>query len=358
MKRIVLGITFVLAMTAVFAQNDLQPLAVVKLNKSETITLKNLKNRAGFIQKQYGMDSLPVEQKEAILENLISEKLITQAAAKEGMNVSDSQVDEAFLRPFSQQLGTNVTKSQLEELIKKQTGKDLETYISESVGMSLSEYKSYLKNQLVIQQYVFAKKQAEIQAQEATDDEIRKFYEMNKSNFVWNDMMSVFLVMVPKGSNDMAARALTTELRNKYTKDSSSAKEIRSSEENGKSYRAGDITIAKTAQFAQQLGWSIDKMNELFEKKANYVSDVTETSSDFQFYAVLKKYDAKMLAIGDSIQPEASVTVYDYIKANITNQKQSQFFSQKATEIAKQLDTKSNVDRKKEGDALKKLLNW
>ncbi|MGN0729855.1 MOSP complex formation periplasmic protein, TDE1658 family [Treponema sp.] len=358
MKKISCVLVFLFAAVSAFSQSDLQPLAVVKLNKSETITVKQLKTRASFIQKQYGMDSFSVEQKQALLENMIAEKLIAQAAAKDGLIVTDSQVDDAFLNTFSQRLGTRVSEAQLEDLIKKQTGKTLDEYIKEYSGMSKAEYKAYLKSQLVIQQYVFSKKQAEIEAVSATDEEIRSAYEMNKSTFVWNDMMSLFLVMVPKGSNDMAARALATDLRNKYKADSKKAEEIKNSNENGRNYRAGDITVAKTAQQAQQLGWSIEKLNELFGKSSGYLSEVTETSSDFQFYAVLKKYDAKMLSLNDIVQPERTETVYDYLKTNITSQKKSQYFTEAAQEISKSFDVPSNVERKKTGDALAKLLNW
>ena len=135
MKKFSIGLLIFFAALGAFAQSDLQPLAVVKLNKSETITVKQLKTRANFIQKQYGMESLPIEQKQALLENLIAEKLITQAAAKEGLSVTDSQVDDAFLNTFSQQLGTRVSEAQLEDLIKKQTGKSLDDYIKEN-GLS------------------------------------------------------------------------------------------------------------------------------------------------------------------------------------------------------------------------------
>ncbi len=358
MKSISIKVLLVFLAVGAFAQNDLQPLAVVKLNKSETITVKQLKSRVAFLQKQYGMDSFPVEQKKALLENMIAEKLIAQAAAKESLSVTDSQVDNAFLGTFSQQLGMNVSEAQLEDLIKKQTGKTLDEYIKEFSGMTKAEYKAYLKSQIIIQQYVFAKKQAEIQAVTATDEEIRSAYEMNKSSFVWNDMMKLFLVMVPKGSNDMAARALATDFRNSYVKDAKKADEIKTSQDNGKNYRAGELTIAKTAQQAQQLGWSVDKLNELFAKKAGYISEVTETDTDYQFYAVLKKYDAKLLGISDIIQPETTNTVYDYLKNNIIAQKRNQYFSQAAQEISKELDIPANVDRKKTGDALTKLLNW
>lgn len=64
MKKILLATTFLLSIAcAVFAQSDLQPLAVVKLNKSETITLRQLKNRVETYQKQSNMQPFTVEQK-------------------------------------------------------------------------------------------------------------------------------------------------------------------------------------------------------------------------------------------------------------------------------------------------------
>ena len=362
MKRLAIGFALLLsAVAGVFAQNDFQPLAVVKLNKSETITLKQLKTRANFVltqYKPYGIKELTSDQKKQILENLIDEKLITQAAAKEGMSVTDSQVTSAFLNTFSQQLGTSVTEAQLEDLIKQRTGLTLDGYLKENSGMGTAEYKAYLKNQLIAQQYVYTKKQNELQKVAATDDEIRNAYEMNKSTFVWNDMLKLFLVIVPAGDDKVAARALATDLRNQYVKDNKQGSKMKVSEDNGKKYRAGDLTVAKTAQQAQQLGWSYDKIIELFGKDIEFVSEITETDTDFQFYAVLKKFDAKMLALSDVVQPETTVTVYDYIKQNLTSQKQSQYFSESVQKIAEELDTPENVERKKTGDDLVKLLNW
>ena len=52
MKRFALCVSLILmAGTGIFAQADLQPLATVKLNKSETITLKQLKNRVDELRK-------------------------------------------------------------------------------------------------------------------------------------------------------------------------------------------------------------------------------------------------------------------------------------------------------------------
>ena len=72
MKKIALGLAlFSVAAFAVFAQNDLQALAVVKLSKPETITLRQLKSRVEMYQKQSGMSSFTVDQKKDILEKKI-----------------------------------------------------------------------------------------------------------------------------------------------------------------------------------------------------------------------------------------------------------------------------------------------
>lgn len=360
-RRLVFGLVAILTAAAAFAQNDLQPLVIVKLNKSETITLKTLKTRVNFIQKQYDAYgvSLTAKERGEILESLIDEKLIVQAAAKENLAITDSQVTQAFLSTFSQQLGRNVTESELESLIQQQTKMSLNEYLLQNTGMGVADYKAYLKNQLIVQQYVYTKKQQEIAKVSATDKEIRDFYDLNKSSFIWNDMLKLYLVIVPKGNDATAARALCTQLRTQYNAAPSTAGDTISKDaRNGKNFQAGTIIVQKTSAQAAQLGWDMNKIVELFGKSTGTVSEVNETATDFQFYAVQKKYDGKMLSLSDIVQPETTVTVYDYIKQNLTAQKQQQYFAQAAQEVADSLDTPANVERKKTGADLTNLLSW
>ena len=83
-----------------------------------------------------------------------------------------------------------------------------------------------------------------------------------------------------------------------------------------------------------------------------------ETDVDFRYLCIRKKYAAKLLGISDVVQPETTITVYDYIRSNLTQQKQMQFVQIAAQDIAKSLNVPANVERKKEGDALNKLLEW
>lgn len=357
MSRIAVGLLLLLTAAVSYAQSGFQPLAVVRLNRSETITVNQVKARATLAERQYGVTNLPLEQKKALLNNLISEKLIVQAAAKEGIAITDTQVDEAFLNTFSQQLGTRVSEAQLNQIMKDNYGQSLDDYILEQSGMSKADYKTYLKNQILIQRYVVEKRQNELQRVAATDEEIRNAYEMNKAQLVWNDMIKIFLVLYPKGDDPVAARAMATDLRNRYENDNAEADAIKNSPENGQTYQAGDLIVAKTAQNAQQLGWSVERLNELFSHDEGYLSEISETDTNFQFYAVQKKYAAKMLAISDIVEPDSTVTVYEYIRQNLTQQKQSQFLAQAAQEIADSLNTPENVEWKRTGDDLDNLLN-
>lgn len=365
MKRFAIGIALSLALvTSVFAQSgDMTPLAVVKLNKTETITMKQLKTRATFMEKQFesygAKQTLTVEQRRQLLDSIIQEKLVVQAAAKTGkISITDSQVDQAFLNTFAQQIGQQLTEAQLSDMIKQQTGMSLNDYMLASTGLGLKEYKEYLKNQLIAQQYVFLMKQDEFSKISATDAEIRSQFDMSRSQFVWNDMVKLFLVVVPKGNDASTAQATAKDMRNQFVKDKSKENTFKNSADNGKKYQAGNMLVQKTAQQAQIMGWSYANLEELFGKTKGFVSEVTETSTDYQFYVVQEKYAAKMLSISDVFMPESNVTVYEYIKNVLTSQKQQQYFTQAAQDIAKSLDTPANVERKKTGAALEALLKW
>ncbi len=343
---------------AAFAQSDLQVLAVVKLNKNESITLKQFKTYCDAYVKQIGR-SLTVDEKKQVLDKMIEDKLIVQAATKAGITIPDSYVDQYFIQAMSQSIGINVTEKELDELLRKQKGQTLDEALIEQIGMNKTEYKAYLKSQLMIQQYVVQKNQAEIQAVSATDDEIRMFYESNKSSFVWNDMMALFIVIVPKDKDPDAAKLKAADFMNKYKSKALTAEQISvQAQAENSGFQAGIGLFPKTEAAAAGIGLSLQKLVYVFNQGEGYLSDIEETSTDFRFLSVIKKYDAKMLGIGDLVQPETTVTVYDYIRSNLTQQKQQLYVNNVQASVGKELHTAENVDMKKTGAALEKLLDW
>ena len=359
MKKIVLALMILFATTAMaFAQSDLQVLAVVKLNKNESITLKQLKTQCSNYEKQLGKP-LSLDGRKDVLNKIISDRLLIQAAAKDGISIPDSYVDQVFMQQMSQSIGRNVTEKEFAELIQKTQNKSIDQFMVEQTGMNTSEFKTYLKNLLIVQQYVIQKNQSGLQNVAASDDEIRLYYENNKSSFVWSDMLKLFIVIVPKGKDPDAAKLKLNGLLNSYKDKKLTAEQIIvQSQASGSGYQASTGVIPKTEIYANSIGMTYQNLLFVASQKEGFVSDIEETSNDYRFIALLKKYDAKMLGISDIVQPDTTVTVYDYIRSALSQQKQQEYLGEKAAEMAASLNTSDNVEMKKTGAALDKLMSW
>ncbi len=359
MKKIVLALTMMLFATgAVFAQSDLQVLSVVKYNKSESITVKQLKSRCDTYEKQLGK-KLTVEERKLVLQSLVEEKLVLQAAAKAGITIPDSTVDQYFIQNLSESVGASITEKELNDMLQKQNGTTLDQELINQTGMNVAEYKTYLKNQLIAQQYVIAQRQSELLKVAPTDEQIRTFYESNKTSFIWNDMVKLFVVIVPKGSNADAAKNKVNELRNKYVDKKMTSEQISvQSQIENSGYQAGEVLLPKTEAGAATIGLTYQSLLYIFTQNEGFISDVSETDQNFIFLSLQKKYDAKMLAISDVVTPDTTVTVYEYIRQNLAQQLQMAYIQQAAQEISAELHKPEYIEEKKTGAALDKLLAW
>ena len=359
MKKIISALSILLLTAGMaFAQSDLQVLTIVKYNKSESITVKQLKTRCDTYEKQLGQ-KLTLDQKKQVLSSLVDEKLVLQAAAKSGISIPDSTVDQYFLEAMSQSVGAAVTEKQLSDYFKSQNT-TLDAELQKQTGMNVAEYKAYLKNQLIAQQYVIQQRQNEIQsASSPTDAEIRAFYEGNKAAFVWSDMVKLFVVGVRKAPNADAAKNRINELRNKYI-DKKLTKEqiLAQSKVDGADYTASEGILPKTEAGAAQIGLTYASMLGIYEMDKGYVSEISETDEAYIFLALTDKYSAKLLTLSDVASPDSTVTVYEYIRQNLAASKAQAYVQQAAQEVAAELRKPEYIEEKKTGAALDKLLNW
>ena len=356
-KQVLIILSIIFAFGTVFAQADLQPLATIKLNKTESVTLKQLKARCEVYKKQTGLASFSLDQKKEILDALIDEKLILQAATKAGLSLTDSQTQELYLNALSSQVGATVTEQEFAAAVKEQTGLSLDDFFKSQLAMSTVEYKNFLKTQYLAQQYVALQKRDEIQAIAATDSEVRDYYDMNQSSFFQSDILKLFLVVVPKTTPNAKAKA--QELYDKYKSSNPSFDSIKMDAKADGTFQAGDMYVSKNNTAATQLGISYSDLLKLFKMEIGEYSLLTETDTDYQFYIARENTPAKLLTLSDVIQPGSNYTVYEFIRENLTSQKQTLYFAEAVEEITNSLRTPENVQMVKSGDALNKLLeNW
>ena len=358
-KQVLIILSIIFAVGTVFAQADLQPLATIKLHKTESVTLKQLKARCEVYKKQTGLASFTIDQKKEILDALIDEKLILQAAAKEGLSLTDSQTQSLYLNALSSQVGAQITEQQFAALVKEQTGLSLDEFFQSQLAMTAVEYKAFLKNQYIAQQYVVALKANELNTIVATDAEIRDYYDMNQLEFQQSDILKMFLVIVPKTTPNAKEKAqeLYDSLKGNVTASKLDAVKVTGKSEG--TYQAGDMYVSKNATAAAQLGISSSDLLKLFKMGKDEFSEITETSSDYQFFIAREVTPAKLLGLSDVIQPDSNIIVYDYIREALTAEKQSLYFSKAVQEVTDSLRTPSNYQMVRTGDALNSLLeNW
>lgn len=353
---------FFLFSTMVFVtaqQADLQPIAMVKLNKNEPITLAQLKTRVEAYQKELGKE-MTVEERKQVLDTLINEKLVVQAAEKEGIRITDSELNQSFNQILSQQVGRETTEAEFGRMVKEQYNMTLDEFMRNQNGMNLSDYKKFLRSQIIAQRYVATKKRAEIQNVRQPDDvAIRSYYDLNKQRFVQPDMVKLFLVVAAKGDASASAEKIVTDLQSELKGKPASTEEIRiRSQKENSGFQAGDLYVNKNAAAARQLGISMQDLLNIFTMEKNTVSDVNETPDNFQCFIVQEKYPAKILDIGDVVQPGTTITVYEYIKRNMIAQAQGEAVNKAMLDIINELKTPENYQILKSGSALDKALSW
>lgn len=360
MKRVAISVALmVLTIGVLVAQSDLQPIANVKLQKTEPITLKQLKARVEAYTKELGRD-MTIEEKKKVLDTIINERLVVQAAEKEGLKVSDSEVNQSFAQIISQQVGRQVTEIEFAQMIREKSGMSLDDYMRAQNGMNVSEYKAFLRSQMIAQRYVMLKKKDEIQNTQApTDADIRSYYDVHKQNFVQPDIAKLFLVIVPKGDSVSAAETKIQDLRKQLVDKAPSLDEIKSRSQVANSgYQAGDLFINKNSEASKKLGISMDALLKIFAMEVGQISEVNETATDYQCFTVLDKYPAKILDLSDVVKPGTTVTVYEFIRGNMISQVQNRAVANALMQIINDLRKPENFQIMRSDAEMEKILSW
>jgi len=123
MKKYIFSLFVALILSlGISAQTNLQPIAEVKLSSRAPITLGQLKTRVSALEKEIGR-KMTFEERKQTLDGLINERLIVQAAEKDGIKIMDSEVNSYFNEYVSSQLGRQITETDFAQLIKENTNR-------------------------------------------------------------------------------------------------------------------------------------------------------------------------------------------------------------------------------------------
>ncbi|AEJ19073.1 peptidyl-prolyl cis-trans isomerase [Gracilinema caldarium] len=332
MKRNLLLTLFVCAVTVlIHAQTDLQPVALVKLTKTEPITVKQLKAEVQKIESQTGK-SLTVDERKQVLDIMINERLALQAAERDKISVTDAEINQQLQQvrsTMAQNIGRQPTDTEFETAIKQQT------------GMDLASYKEQMKRLATVQKYLMTKKQDIIQSiQKPTESEIKNFYELNKAKLVRPDTVRFSMIFIPYGS-DATAKAKAKELAEKLIKDigtnpSKFDEAVLRGQSSTAGYQAGDGGyLPKTPEAQNIVGKEF--INIAFSLKQGEVSRLIENTKGYQIIKITETYSQKTLELDDIYQLGSKVSVHDYIGNVLYQQTQQAAFDRASKELVDEL---------------------
>ena len=325
MKRIlVLVTTVLLTSTMLFAASIGAPAATVRLTKTTPITVADLDAEVARYQAsavQSGTDPASVDPLQ-VLSLLINNELFRQGAARDGVKITDSMIDQAYA---SQKSSIEANYGQ------KLTDEEFTQVVNSNFG-SVVSYKKMISEQLMVDTYVRMKKSSELNKPiSISDTEISSFYRKNKTQFVSPETVKLSHIFIPFTEDEV------TNKKNKETMESV-AQQLKNrsitfekavvtySQDTRSKTKAGDIgwlTMDDT-QALQGLGETF--FDVAFSTEVGDTSGVIASNTGLHIIKILAYNETKILGLDDQINPDSTSTIRDYITSQLTGAKQQEVY--------------------------------
>lgn len=297
MRKILISIVLVITAAFTLAAQDMA-VATVRLERTEPVSGQQLEKTIQAIEQQQGR-SLSKEDKKAVLDQMIDQVLVIQAAeADKNIQISNDEVEQAGMRLLSQQLQSMGAIPPGAQLTDKQQYKQ----VIEQQGLSLEEYERTIRNQLLAEKFITSSDQASFQAiGPASEDELNAEYQRRVSEFVVSDSVwfnHIFFNIKDLSPADARAKYETAqEVHRRLMNTSVTFAELvaSESEDNVSKGRGGLIgPVMKGDTVAEQL-YGNDFMTKLFTMNVGDISDVMKSNVGYHILQITEKKAAQLL---------------------------------------------------------------
>jgi len=318
-----------------------KPAATVRLTKTESVTVSSLQKTAAAMETQ-AKRSLTADERRQLLDALIGNILILQAAARDNVLVSDAEMKTAVAE-YQRQMG------QLANLGRSMSDAELQQYVK-SNGITYEAFQKQLRDQQTVIDYVRKKKPAVFDvSRTASDQDVQDYYDANKSNFFMNDMVTLKHIFIDtrqltsKDDRDKAAKHADDVLKELKGGASFSDLVMKYSEDNKSKYNGGlfNTFFRNDAQNRQFLGAAF--FDSIFKLKKGEISGVLQSNLGFHIVQVTERLDARLLSLSDKIPPLNQMTVKEAINATLVTQRQADSYKAALSDIVAELKKQAEV---------------
>jgi len=333
MKRIIFVFLGLFIAVSGFSQADLQPAATVNLIRTEPITVRQLRTEVVRMEQATGRTLTQAERLQ-VLDVMINERLVLQAAERDRITVTENEVNQQIQQlrgGMAQQLGRQPTDAEFAQAVMNESGLDV------------SSFREQLRRQMIVQKFLLAKKGPLIESVRVpTDAEILAEYNLLRSELVRPETIRISMIQVPYGSDAASrtrARTLADSLVREINNDPSKFDEVAARSVSPNSgFQAGDAGYLPRNQEARALvGQAF--MDAAFSLRQGQVSRLIEGLQGFQILKVTENYAVRNLELNDIMQLGTRITVRDYLGQLMLNQRQQAVLAQASQELVSELRT-------------------
>jgi peptidyl-prolyl cis-trans isomerase SurA len=342
MKQFILGVVLACAIVPLLAAQVLdKPAATVRLTKTESITVSSFEKTLNAMEAQ-AKRALTPDERHQLLDALIGNILILQAAARDNVIVSDAELKTA-VGDYQKQMG------QLAGLGRPMTDLELQQYVTRN-GVTYDAFQKQIRDQQTVVDYIRKKKPTVFDIpRTASEQDIQDYYDANKQNFFMNDMVTIKHIFIDTRqltSAEDRAKALKHAqdvLKELQAGASFSDLVLKYSEDNKSKYNGGlfNTFFRNDLQNRQFLGASF--FDAIFKLKKGETSGVLQSNLGYHIVQVVDRQDARLLTLTDKIPPQNQLTVHDAISQTIVAQRQADSYKTALTDIITDLKRQAEI---------------
>lgn len=343
MKRIlVLVITVLLASIPLFAAPIGAPAATVRLTKTTPISVAELEAEVARYQAsavQSGANPSSVDPLQ-VLSLLINNELFRQGAARDGVKITDSMIDQAYASQ----------KANIESSYGQKLTDDEFTQVVNSNFGSVASYKQMIGEQLMVDSYVRMKKASELNKPvSVSDTEVSSFYRKNKTQFISPETVKLSHIFIPfvedeatNSKNKDTLIRVAQQLR--YGTLSFEKAVVEYSQDAQSKNKAGDIGWLTMDDEQALMGLGDAFFDAAFSTEVGRTSDLVVSNTGLHILKILAYNETKILDLDDPINPDTTATIRDYITSQLTGAKQQEVYYAAINSLVEDLRKSASVN--------------
>ncbi|MDR2701867.1 MAG: peptidylprolyl isomerase [Spirochaetaceae bacterium] len=358
MKRFIVFLSiFLLISAAVFGQIDLQPLAVIRLSKTEQISVKQFKDYVNWLTITKIMSTgdinarLTNDERRLALDELGNQFLACQAAEQEKITVTSREIDQYFDQSMK-----NFSESLAQVLGHTPTEAEVDAELRNRTGMTRAGFKDIMKRSLITENYLKIKKKALFESiKQPTDAEIQVIYNDFKGKstleggFSRPDTIGVRMIIVPiiNSNGRTAAQTTANNLAKQIGNDPGRFDEVaRDFQKPNSGYVTGNGYMYKHERIRESIGAAF--FDAAFSLKQGEVSKLLERPDGFYLIKVIETYRARILALDDiySLEDPRNITIKQAIIAMEMQRRLMAALQQASEELVAELRKKGTIEIK------------